>query len=109
MVITNNYETTSILLPNLGEEPKKGTLISKVRSVFEDYNDNYDSKIFGEHKGDKHFCDQIEIGDDTLSKVIGGLYTTEDDLIQYDFSLIDSDVLGNIYEQYLGHKRRRFR
>jgi len=85
------------------KENKKGALISKLRELFEQYNTDYDSKIFGEHEGDKHLCDQIDISDDVLSRILDGLYTTEDGSILYDFSLIDADVLGNIYEQYLGH------
>ena len=85
------------------KESRKGTLISKLRELFVQYNEDYDSKIFGEHKGDKHLCDQIDISDNVLGRILDGLYTTEDGSIQYDFSLIDADVLGNIYEQYLGH------
>ncbi|MCL5433444.1 MAG: N-6 DNA methylase [Candidatus Marsarchaeota archaeon] len=95
------YELLSAL--RQWKESSKGTLISKLRELFVQYNEDYDSKIFGEHKGDKHLCDQIDISDNVLSRILDGLYTTEDDSIQYDFSLIDADVLGNIYEQYLGH------
>ncbi len=80
------------------KESRKGTLIGRIREVFAQYNEDYDSKIF-----DNHLCDHVEINDDVLSKVVGGLYTTENGAVSYDFSLIDADVLGNIYEQYLGH------
>ncbi len=80
------------------KENKKGTLISKIRELFIYFDDTYDSSIFS-----KHLCDEINISDSVLSQVLDGLYTTEDHSIQYDFSLIDADVLGNIYEQYLGH------
>ncbi len=80
------------------KENRKGTLVSKIRELFVHFDDTYNSKIFS-----KHLCDQVDISDEVLSKVISGLYTTEDGSILYDFSLIDADVLGNIYEQYLGH------
>ncbi len=80
------------------KENRKGALVSKLRELFVQFDDTYNSKIFS-----KHLCDQVDISDEVLSKVISGLYTTEDGSIQYDFSLIDADVLGNIYEQYLGH------
>ena len=38
--------------------------------------------------------------------VINGLYETKDGY-RYDFSAISSDVLGGIYEQYLGHILRQ--
>ena len=80
------------------KESRKGTLVSKIRDLFTHFDETYNSKIFS-----KHLCDQVDISDDVLSRVIDGLYTTEDGSILYDFSLIDADVLGNIYEQYLGH------
>lgn len=109
LIFIRNCEDRGLEPPNLlallrqWKENRKGTLISKLRELFEQYNKDYDSKIFGEHEGDKHFCDQIDIGDNVLISILDGLYTTEDKSIQYDFSLIDADVLGNIYEQYLGH------
>ena len=80
------------------KESRKGTLVSKLRELFVHFDDTYNSKIFS-----KHLCDQVDISDNVLSHVLDGLYTTEDGSILYDFSLIDADVLGNIYEQYLGH------
>jgi type I restriction-modification system DNA methylase subunit len=80
------------------KENRKGTVINKLREVFIHFDETYNSKIFS-----KHLCDQVEISDNVLIKVIDGLYTAEDGSIIYDFSLIDADILGNIYEQYLGH------
>jgi hypothetical protein len=80
------------------KENRKGTLVSRLRELFTHFDDTYNSKIFS-----KHLCDQVDISDNVLSRILDGLYTTEDGSIQYDFSLIDADVLGNIYEQYLGH------
>lgn len=109
LIFIRNCEDRGLEPPNLlallrqWKESRKGTLISKLRELFEQYNKYYDSKIFGEHEGDKHLCDQIDISDNVLISILDGLYTTEDKSIQYDFSLLDADVLGNIYEQYLGH------
>ncbi len=109
LIFIRNCEDRGLEPPNLlallrqWKENRKGTLISKLRELFEQYNEDYDSKIFGEHEGNKHLCDQIDISDNVLSRILDGLYTTENGSIQYDFSLIDADVLGNIYEQYLGH------
>lgn len=36
-------------------------------------------------------------------EIIYGLFKTPDETVHYDFSAIDADVLGNIYEQYLGY------
>jgi type I restriction-modification system DNA methylase subunit len=90
------YELLSTL--RQWKESRKGTLVGKLRELFVHFDDTYNSKIFS-----KHLCDQVDISDNVLSRILDGLYTTEDGSILYDFSLIDADVLGNIYEQYLGH------
>jgi type I restriction-modification system DNA methylase subunit len=45
----------------------------------------------------------LEIDNDVLHEIIEGLYHTRDNSVFYDFSAIDADVLGTIYEQYLSH------
>lgn len=67
-------------------------------AMFRDYDQSYNSKLFEPHDADK-----VEIEPETLGKVLEGLYYTQDHNIQYDFSIIDADILGNLYEQYLGH------
>jgi type I restriction-modification system DNA methylase subunit len=50
-----------------------------------------------------HLCDDLYIDNETLQEVIEGLNHSKDNSYKYDFSIIESDVLGNIYEQYLGN------
>lgn len=45
--------------------------------------------------------------DETLERVVEGLYSVPKSYAAYDFSLIDADVLGQVYEQYLGHVAQR--
>ena len=82
----------------------KGQLIKSLREVFAYFDKEYNSKIFAEH-----LCDDLEIDNEVLQQVITGLYYTKDKYftISYDFSAIDADVLGNIYEQYLSHILRK--
>ena len=84
------------------ESKGKGQLINSLRARFKEYDVKYNSELFKEH-----LCDQIEIDNEALSEVISGLYNTKDMIIPYDFSNIPADVLGNIYEQYLGHILRK--
>ncbi len=88
------------LLPNLREWESrgKGQLIKNLREVFAYFDKEYNSKIFA-----KHLCDDLYIDNEILHEIIEGLYYTKDKTISYDFSAIEADVLGNIYEQYLGH------
>jgi len=41
--------------------------------------------------------------DDTLAEIIQGLYSVPRSYAEYDFAQMDADVLGQVYEQYLGY------
>jgi len=80
------------------ESRGRGQLIKSLREVFAYFDKQYNSKIFA-----NHLCDSLDIDNEVLHEVIEGLYYTKDKSVYYDFSAIEADVLGNIYEQYLGH------
>lgn len=88
------------LISNLREWESrgKGQLVKSIREVYAYFDRYYNSKIFA-----KHICDELEIDNEILHEIIEGLHYTKDRSIAYDFSAIEADVLGNIYEQYLGH------
>lgn len=90
------------LISNLREwrSTGRGQLVKSLRQVFGYFDREYNSKIFAEH-----LCDRLKIEDEVLHEVVMGLYYTKEKYfsISYDFSAIDADVLGNIYEQYLSH------
>lgn len=73
-------------------------MVNEVREIYVYFDKLYNSKIFA-----KHLCDEMEIDSEVLYEIIEGLHFTKDRSISYDFSAIEADVLGNIYEQYLGH------
>ncbi len=76
----------------------RGELVEPLRSIFRDYDGYYDSDLFALHLVDRGFIESMAIED-----IIKGLYEIPDGVASYDFSLIDVDVLGAVYEQYLGH------
>ena len=76
----------------------KGELIKEISKVYSYYDEQYNSKLF-----DHHLCDDLYIDNEALQEVIEGLNHSKDNSYRYDFSIIESDVLGNIYEQYLGN------
>ncbi|MEM4057098.1 MAG: hypothetical protein QW578_08700, partial [Thermoplasmatales archaeon] len=76
----------------------KGELIKEISEIYSYFDDQYNSKLFA-----KHLCDDLYIDNEVLQEVIEGLNHAKDDSYRYDFSIIESDVLGNIYEQYLGN------
>jgi len=82
------------------ESKGRGKLVNSLREVFDYFTEEYDSKIFSEH-----LCDNLEIENEVISEIIKGLYYIKEKYfaISYDFSVIDADVLGNIYEQYLSN------
>jgi type I restriction-modification system DNA methylase subunit len=88
------------LISNLREWESrgKGQLVRSIREVYSYFDRLYNSKIFA-----KHTCDELEIDNEILHEIIEGLHYTKDLSIAYDFSAIEADVLGNIYEQYLSH------
>ena len=80
------------------ESRGRGQLLKSLREVFAYFDKEYNSKIFA-----KHLSDDLEIDNDVLHEIIEGLYHTKENSVFYDFSAIDADVLGTIYEQYLSH------
>jgi len=67
------------------------TLMRDLKNLFRDFDSAYNSKLF-----EKHPCEDLKIDNEVLEEVINTLY-------KYNFDLIDADVLGSIYEDYIGH------
>jgi len=90
----------NILLSTLREwdGDSSKALYVRLGELFRKLNLAYDSELFEEA-----LADEVVITNSVLKEVITGLYRTRDKLRRYDFSIIDADVLGNVYEQYLGH------
>lgn len=62
-----------------------------LKGLFRDFDEVYNTKLF-----ETHFCEDLRIDNKTLEDVVYTLY-------KYNFDLISSDVLGAIYEDYIGH------
>lgn len=89
-----------VLLLSLVRE-LKGTkefnhLDRKLAALFRQLDQRYNSQLFA-----RHFSDELVIPPSELEDVIEGLY--EKDLLFYNFNALEADVLGTVYEQYLGH------
>lgn len=65
--------------------------LRSLKSIFIDFHDIYDTKLFEQHLSEDLLIDN------------NALETTIDILYQYNFGLLSADVLGAIYEDYLGH------
>jgi len=82
--MAESWESTTI-------NPDVRTLVRDLKNAFRDFDSVYNSELFAEHP-----CEDYEISNDILLEIIESLYN-------YNFSYIDADVLGSIYEDYLGH------
>ncbi len=62
-----------------------------LKGLFRDFDEIYNSKLFNPHP-----CEDLAVDNKVLEQAITKLY-------EYNFELINADVLGSIYEDYLGH------
>jgi type I restriction-modification system DNA methylase subunit len=90
-----------VLLSAVREWRSRGrqeSLVEALCRIFRDYDGYYDSDLFA-----IHVVDQVFVENTIIEDIINGLYEIAGGMASYDFSLIDVDVLGAVYEQYLGH------
>ncbi|MEM4258594.1 MAG: N-6 DNA methylase [Candidatus Thermoplasmatota archaeon] len=71
-----------------------------LKEIFKRYNDVYNSGLFAIAKDND--CDKISIDGEIIKKLTQYLYESKDGEYIYNFDWIDADVLGQVYEQYLG-------
>ncbi|MBI5729358.1 MAG: N-6 DNA methylase [Candidatus Magasanikbacteria bacterium] len=89
----------NILKQVVREREARGTnaqLFPLLVEKFKDLDEHYNSNIFK-----RHACDVWEEHDDKLKKVILSLYGNE--IYEYNFKDIPTDILGGVYESYLGY------
>jgi N-6 DNA Methylase len=89
------------LLRTLEQTQRRGQFWDHLRAVFREFDRDYDSQLF-QHQ----LIDGLETESQPVWDTVAGLYGTPDGLTQFDFRGIDADVLGGVYEQYLGHISR---
>lgn len=90
----------NILQPLIHEwesSKKKYNLFERLNYNFHWFAEHYNSKLFASHALESWKADN-----EVLETIIKELYQTKEGY-RYDFSAISTDVLGGIYEQYLGH------
>lgn len=78
---------------------REGDLIDRIRDIFRNFASVYDSDLFPLLDA----WDSVFVESVTLERIIDGLYERPTRLAGYDFAAIDADVLGAVYEQYLGY------
>lgn len=70
----------------------------RLLNLFHRADDRYNAGLFAFKPGDVN--ESLVVGDDVLASIINGLYFPE----PYEFSAMPADILGRIYEQFLGEQ-----
>jgi len=79
----------------------KHNIYKRLVDGFRWFDEHYNSKLFTPHA-----LENWNASNETFKNIINGLYQTADGY-RYDFSAISTDVLGGIYEQYLGYVQEK--
>ncbi|MCX6028244.1 MAG: N-6 DNA methylase [Chloroflexi bacterium] len=83
------------MLRELRDQKRGGQLLPELRKLWREFDTAYDSQLFEMHRADLLDCPPSP-----LETLIEGLYGKH--YLLYNFNAIDADVLGTVYEQYLG-------
>lgn len=100
-------ESLISLVRELRQSRRINDLISRLNQRFRELDKSYNSQLFA-----PHYLEDLECEPSTLVEIIEGLYSSSSGLVKYNFDMIDSDVLGKVYEQYLSyvlHGQEEFR
>ena len=83
---------------------KADSIYRKLGNIFKDADDRYNSGLFHFNPKDKHATAadtltlKLKVDDLPLKKIIESLYLPN----PYEFSFIPADILGQVYERFLG-------
>ncbi len=103
LIFLRAAEDRGIESPHLKELTRAGTsnLFDRLIKLFAQMNGVYNSNLFEPSQ-----LDALKLNDDLLLRsIIEGLYRSPNfGYGEYDFRAISADVLGKVYEQYLGFK-----
>lgn len=88
----------------LRDLPKGKGIYSRLYKLFEEADEKYNSGLFHfrAEKNREHpdeLSRSLKIDDDKLKQIIRGLYYPDS---PYEFSVLPADILGQVYEQFLG-------
>lgn len=86
------------LLRELEDRDLRSNLVEELSALFRELDDVYNARLFA-----PHFSESAESDPVPYIQIIEGLHDLPGGYGFYDFSAIDADVFGTIYEQYLGY------
>ncbi|MDA8143172.1 MAG: N-6 DNA methylase [Thermoplasmatales archaeon] len=77
-----------------------GSAYHRLKEIFKKYNEVYNGGLFA--IGTDNDCDVIDIDGKIVQEMVSLLYMSKDKQYVYNFDWINADILGQVYEQYLG-------
>ena len=80
---------------------KEYNFIKLLVPLFREFDKKYNSNLFLEH-----YCEELNTEGTPFRYIIPDLYTNKDQQVSYRFDAINADVLGKVYEQYLGYLQK---
>ncbi|MBI5934554.1 MAG: N-6 DNA methylase [Chloroflexi bacterium] len=83
------------LVRELKEKKQIRNLAAELSKLFREMDGIYNSELFK-----PHMSEGLDITPAVLEEVINGLYARN--FVRYNFNALEADVLGTVYEQYLG-------
>jgi type I restriction-modification system DNA methylase subunit len=81
------------------DQKRKKDLVEELNLLFREFDRVYDTRLFA-----PHLCEELTSEPTPFVQIVEGLYQVPSGYGDYDFNAIDADVMGTIYEQYLGHR-----
>lgn len=81
---------------------KSDNFIKVLTPLFRQFDQKYNSNLFR-----PHLCENLETEGTPFLEIIPQLYGEKEEGVKYRFDAINADVLGNVYEQYLGTVQQR--
>ncbi|MEK6982065.1 MAG: N-6 DNA methylase [Candidatus Micrarchaeota archaeon] len=97
-------DETILAILNQYEKDKSISIMECLKKLFKEYDLIYDSKLFTYDESNtkiRHECEYVEIDSATYYKILKETYE-KDEIYSYKFDDIDADVLGSMYERYIG-------
>jgi len=77
---------------------KHPNFLETLKPIFKEFDKKYNSNLFL-----LHFCEELNTEGTPFFEIINGLYGDKESGVKYNFAAIKPDILGKVYEQYLGH------
>lgn len=80
---------------------KPYNFIEALIPLFRKFDFTYNSNLFLEH-----YCEKLDTEGSPFRTIIPDLYVNKDHQVNYRFDAVNADVLGKVYEQYLGYLQK---